>query len=125
MTVFLERLWSFRHQRFPLQDKPFVVVASGGVRPPDQAIDAVKRRMTAYRAKFLGEAAFFSTIIPCFKCGYGTVCEVGASQTVYGTEGRQSLKISKDLFKRWEDTPEVVQQLDNACQKIMTALKSQ
>jgi hypothetical protein len=81
--------------------------------------------MTAYRAKFLGEAAFFSTIIPCFKCGYGTVCEVGASQTVYGTEGRQSLKISKDLFKRWEDTPEVVQQLDNACQKIMTALKSQ
>jgi hypothetical protein len=101
------------------------VVASGGVTSPEQAIDSVKRRMTAYRAVFLSGVAYFSTIIPCFKCGYGTVCEVGSSQTVYGTEGRKNLKITKDLYKRWEDTPEVVQQLDNVCQKLMTALTSQ
>jgi multimeric flavodoxin WrbA len=125
MAVFLERLWSFRHQRFPLEGKPFVVVASGGVTYPDQAIDAVKRRMTAYRAVFLGGVAYCSTIIPCFKCGYGTVCEVGASQDIYGTQGRRNLKITKDLFKSWEDNPEVVQQFDNVCQKLMMALTSQ
>jgi len=124
MTVFLERLWALRHQRFPLEDKPFVVVASGGLDSPQQAIEAVKRRMTSYRAVFAGSVAFKSTILPCFKCGFGKVCGIGGSQTVYGEEGRKNLKITKDLFKQWEDFPETVRGIDNLCQLLKAHRKS-
>jgi len=117
MAVFLERLWSLRHQRFPLEGKPFFVVASGGVTSPEEAIEAVKRRMTAYRARFSGSVAYPSTNIPCFKCGYGTVCEVGASQKVYGEEGRKAIKITKNIFKKWEDCPEFATQVEKLCRK--------
>jgi multimeric flavodoxin WrbA len=118
MTVFLERLWAFRHQRFPLEGKPFAVVSSGGLRSPEQTIEAVKRRMAAYRAIFLGGVAYMSTILPCFKCGYGTVCEVGSSQKAYGEEGRKNLKITKDLFKRWEGSPEAIRPAKAIAEKL-------
>jgi multimeric flavodoxin WrbA len=118
MTVFLERLWALRHQRFPLEGKPFVVVASGGLTSPQQAIEAVKKRMIAYRAEFAGSVAFKSTILPCFKCGFGKTCGIGGSQTVYGEEGRKHLKITKDLFKQWEDFPETVRDMGHLCQII-------
>ena len=118
MTIFLERLWALRHQKFPLEGKPFIVVASGGLRSPLKAIESVKRWMTDYRAVFAGSVAFTSTNLPCFKCGFGKVCGIGGSQEVYGEEGRKSLKITKDLFKRWEDFPEIVRGIDNLCQII-------
>ena len=72
--------------------------------------------MIAYRAEFAGSVAFKSTIIPCFKCGFGKTCGIGGSQTVYGEEGRKNLKITKALFKQWEDFPEIVGGLDDLCQ---------
>jgi hypothetical protein len=39
-----------------------------------------------------------------------------ARTTIYGEEGRKKLKITKALFKRWEDFPEIVRDLDNLCQ---------
>jgi hypothetical protein len=74
--------------------------------------------MSAYKAVLIGDVAFKSCILPCFKCGYGTVCEIGASQYVYGEEGRKQLKITKGLFKRWEDTPEVKNQADAITAKV-------
>ena len=122
MTVFLEKLWAFRHQRFPLEGKPFVVVSSGGLRSPQRAVEAVKCRMIAYRAHFSGSIAYVSTNIPCLKCGYGTVCEVGSSQKVYGEEGRKKLKITTALFKRWEDSPETVCLAKDISKKIAGSL---
>lgn len=118
MTVFLERLWAFRHQRFPLEGKPFFVAASGGIESPERAIESVKRRMLAYQAVFSGRAAYTSTIIPCFKCGFGTVCEVGTSQYVYGEERRKNLKITPKLFKRWEDSSEAMKQVNEIVVKL-------
>ncbi len=118
MTVFLERLWAFRHQRFPLAGKPFFVAASGGIESPERAIESVKRRMLAYQAVFSGRAAYTSTIIPCFKCGFGTVCEVGTSQYVYGEERRKNLEITPKLFKRWEDSPEAMKQVNEIIVKL-------
>lgn len=126
MTVFLERLWSFWHRKFPLQGKPYAVVASGGVQSPDQAIESVKSRMDAYRAVFAGDVSFKSSILPCFTCGYGTECTIGASQKVYGEEGRKQLKMTEHSFKRWEDSPEVFEGVevikagdsDDACQAM-------
>jgi multimeric flavodoxin WrbA len=89
MAAFLERLWAFRHMRFPLEGKPFAVVSSGGLSAPDKAIEAVKLRMTAYRAEFIGSVGFVSKILPCFKCGYGLTCKVGRLYQVYGEEGQK------------------------------------
>ena len=80
--------------------------------------------MTAYGAVFVGALDFSSTIIPCFRCGFGTKCEIGAAQHVYGTEGRQNLKISQDLFKQWEDSPELIRQIEKLSQDLKAHLAS-
>ncbi|MBW2623655.1 MAG: flavodoxin family protein, partial [Deltaproteobacteria bacterium] len=118
MSIFLERLWAFRHQRFPLKGKPFFVIASGGVESPEMAIEAVKRRMLAYRAVFSGQVAYSSKIIPCLTCGYGTVCEVGASQYAYGKEKRKNLQITPELFNKWEDSAGIREDIEETALKI-------
>lgn len=121
MAVFLERLWAFRHIRFPLKEKPFAVVSVGGLGDPAKAIESVKLRMMAYRAAFIGSVGFISTILPCFTCGDGLTCKVGSLHKVYGEEGQRSLKITEDLFKRWEDSPEIRAKMDELGQ-ILAAL---
>ncbi len=118
MMVFLERLWCFRHIKFPLEGKPFAVVSSGGLGAPGKAIEAVKLRMNAYRAKFIGRVGFVSKILPCFKCGYGLTCKVGSLYKAYGEEGQKNLKITKDLFKRWEDSAETRAKIETLGQKL-------
>lgn len=118
MTTFLERLWALRHQRFPLEGKPFVVVASGGLRSPLNAIESVKKWMADYKADFAGSVAFTSTNLPCFTCGFGKVCWIGGSHEVYGEEGRKNLNITKELFKQWEDFPDIVRSVENLCHII-------
>lgn len=123
MTLFLERLWAFRHLKFPLKGKPFAVVSSGGgLNPPEKAIEAVKLRMTAYRATFIGSVWFDSSILPCFNCGYGLTCKVGRLFDVYGEAGQKSMKITKEFFKCWEDSPEVVSRIDELGYKIKSFL---
>jgi multimeric flavodoxin WrbA len=123
MTLFLERLWAFRHLKFPLKGKPFAVVTSGaGLNPPEKAIEAVKLRMTAYRATFIGSVCFDSTILPCFNCGHGLNCKVGRLFDVYGEAGQESMKITKEFFKRWEDSPTVVSRIDELGYKIASFL---
>jgi hypothetical protein len=123
MTVFLERLWGFRHQRFPLQGKPYAVVASAaGIGNPAAAINAVKSRMSAYRAVFIESVWFNSRIFPCLKCGYGLTCDVGRLYEFYGAEGQKKLKITKRLFGQWEDSTEIISKLDVLAQQIKTYL---
>jgi len=118
MAIFLERLWAFRHRKFPLEGKPFAVVSVGGLGDPEKAIDAVKLRMTAYRAAFIRSVGFISEIVPFFICGYGLTCKVGSFYKVYGEEGQKNLKISKDLFQRWEDSPETVAKIRELGEKL-------
>jgi len=118
MAIFLERLWAFRHIRFPLERKPFAVVSVGGLGDPEKAIEAVKLRMTAYRANFIGSVGFVSEIVPCFTCGYGLTCKVGSLYKVYGEEGQKNLKITKDLFQKWEDSPETVAKIKELGEKL-------
>jgi hypothetical protein len=110
--MFLERLWSFRHNRFPLEGKPFAVVSSGGFSIPEGPIEAVKKRMVAYRARCLGGVAFNSEIAPCFSYGYGLTCRVGSLWNFYGEKGIDRLRMGKALFKRWEDCMEVASQIE-------------
>jgi NAD(P)H-dependent FMN reductase len=119
MAMFLERLWSFRHNKYPLEGKAFFVVSAGGFKDPINAIEAVRKRMEAYRARFIGGVSFLSQIAPCFKCGYGLTCEVGSLLRVYGDEGLNKLRSGKNLFQRWEDSPKVVNQINALQEKIV------
>jgi len=61
---------------------------------------------------------FGSTIFPCYTCGYGHRCKVGGFFDRYGEEGIRTLKITPDLFKRWEDFPEIASGIDRLAGKI-------
>ncbi len=96
MRLFLERMWPFRHLRFPLKEKPFTVVASGfGLKGAEDSVESVKRRMTAYRASFIGSVVFASSIYPCYTCGYGKTCQVGSFYKNHGKEGQKNLKVTE------------------------------
>jgi len=121
MTIFLERLWAVRHQRFPLEGKPYVVV-SCGIDYPRNAIEGVKRRMTAYRAEFLGSVGFSSQNHPCLRCGYAYKCEVGDFYRRYGEERQKKLKIRSELFRHWEDCAETRKEIERLNKKLVKAL---
>jgi len=78
--------------------------------------------MTACRATFIGSVWFDSSILPCFNCGYGLTCKVGRLFDVYGEAGQKSMKITKEFFKCWEDSPEVVSRIDELGYKIKSFL---
>ncbi len=108
MAMFLERLWSFRHKRFPLEGKPYAVVSSGAFQVPEMTVEAVKSRMNAYRASFIGSVEYLSRNAPCYNCGYGLECTVGSLYNVYGEDGLERLECGKDLYGDWEQDAEVV-----------------
>jgi len=123
MRIFLERLWPFRHLRFPLEGKPYVVVAAGfSLEGPQHALESIKRRMNAFRAFCAGGVGFASNNFPCYSCGYGQTCDVGAFYSRYGEQGKKRLKAAGSLFKRWEDCPETASAVDELGRKLMTQL---
>lgn len=112
MTVFLERLWSLRHQRFPIEGKPFCVVSTGDrLEGAEKAIEAVRRRMALYKAAFVGGAPFESENFPCYSCGFGHRCHVGGLYRTYGEEAPQKIKAGSDRFSQWEDCPHVSEKI--------------
>jgi len=118
MTMFLERLWSLRHNRYPITGKPFAVVSSAGFRNPEAPIEVVKKRMTAYRAEYIGGVAFLSEIAPCFVCGDGLTCRVGSFWTTQGEEGHERLRAGRGLFRRWEDSSEASREVEALGRKL-------
>jgi hypothetical protein len=43
---------------------------------------------------------------------------VGSSQKVYGEEGRKNLKITTELFRSWEDSPEMIRLAKGIAKKL-------
>ena len=104
MTVFLERLWALRHQRFPIEGTPFCVISTGDrLEGAEKAIEAVRQRMSSYHATFIGAAAYESENFPCYSCGFGHSCQVGGLYRTYGEAALQKLKSGPDRFSQWED----------------------
>jgi hypothetical protein len=100
--MFLERLWSFRHNRFPLKGKSYAVVSSGGFQVPEETIESMKRRMNAYKTSFVGSVQYLSRNAPCHTWGDGLTCKVGSLYNVYGEKGLGRLRRGKDLYGDWE-----------------------
>jgi len=123
MSIFLERLWSLRHQKFPIEGKPFCVVATGDrLQGAENAVEAVKRRMVAYKAEFVGGVPFGSENFPCYSCGFGHRCTVGGLYRTYGRDGLRKLKTSDSLFTRWEDFSQITRQIEKLAENLNNTL---
>ena len=116
MSSFISRLSCFTHVVHPMQDKPLVLVLTAGFRGSERLFPRWKHDVEAQACgiKFVGDIFYESVIVPCFKCGRGSECHVGG---LWGLVGRdeerlRNFQFTKDIFNRWEDSPETVAKVD-------------
>lgn len=124
MSVFLERMWSLRHQRYPLEGRPYAVVAAGAM-PGDaeKAIESVKSRLDHLRARFVGALAFHSGNFSCYRCGYGMSCTVSGLYDLHGQEGQRRARSGGRAFSQWEESPEIASRLAALVNQLKDLLK--
>ncbi len=117
MFSFLSRIWCFHHRRNLLEGKPLLLVVTAlfeksgpnGVRRFGEAV-----RRWGDNMQHLGAIFHATEIPPCYKCGVGTQCKVGGLWGMVGhdEEKLHNFKVTPDKFKRWEDCPRTVAEVE-------------
>ncbi len=114
--AFIERFFGYRHVDIPIAGKPFVLVVGGAMR-----LDSAARQLHKVLGKFevyvLDTIRFQSKIPPCFKCGRHQECQIGGAYKMFG-ETAKELRITKEMFTRWEDDGVVAAAVDAAAEKL-------
>ena len=116
VAAFIERFFGYRHVKIPIAGKPFVAVVGGGLRL-DSAVGQFHRALGMFDVNVLDTVRFSSKTPPCFKCGRHTECEIGGAYMMFG-DATKDLKITKDMFTRWEDDSETAAAVDAAAEKL-------
>jgi multimeric flavodoxin WrbA len=119
MFNFLTRLECFHHIRIALDRKPALLV-SVGIKPYELQINEGILRFEdmvthSKQMRTLGHIYFNSGSPPCFTCGEGQQCKVGAYwKYVIGKDEEKlnSTVVSKDLVQHWEDSPEITGEIE-------------
>ena len=126
MYSFTTRLSCFSHVVHPLKDKPVLLVvvgcfADGELGAVPGFSDNVVRQSRG--ARIIGHIYHASTIPPCYKCGRGNECKVGGlwSLVDHDEERLRNFKVTRELFRRWEDCPETVARVE-AYAKVLAEL---
>jgi NAD(P)H-dependent FMN reductase len=114
--AFIERFFGYRHVDIPIAGKPFVLVVGGALRL-DSAVEQLHKVLDAFEVDVLDTVRFLSKVPPCFKCGRHRECEIGGVYMMLG-EAAKELKITQQMFTRWEDDSEVVAAVDAAAEKL-------
>lgn len=122
--TFLERLFALRHVRMLTQGKLSAVVSVGGHEAEQVAGDISHRLKSYFECNVLGSVFFNSATPPCFICGYGTSCRYGGPARWLAPEEFKNLKITPEMFQRFEDHPEVVMACETLSEKLKMALAS-
>ena len=58
-----------------------------------------------------------SQVPPCFKCGRHNECEIGGMYMMLGDAAKE-MRITPQMFSRWEDDAEVVAAVHSAAEKL-------
>jgi len=119
ISSFIERFFGYRHVDVAIEDKPFVLVVSGSRL--DGAEEHFLRALRPFRTRIVDLVRFRSRNFPCLWCQRHDECSVGGLYRDIGSAAYQ-LKITPDLFHRWEDHPETVEALDAAVEKLRGVL---
>lgn len=118
--TFLERLFPLRHVRMQTRGKPVAIMVVGGHEAEPVAKDLTYRFDSYFECNVVGSIYFNSATPPCFVCGHGATCRYGAPARWLAPEKLQDFKITPDMFKRFEDQPELMA----ACGALSDALKA-
>ncbi len=112
----IERFFGYRHVDIPIAGKPFVLVV-GGAMMLDSAVEQLHKVLGAFEVNVLDTVRFQSKVPPCFKCGRHQECEIGGAYKMFGDAAKE-LKITKQMFARWEDDGPVAAAVDAAAEKL-------
>jgi multimeric flavodoxin WrbA len=114
--AFIERFFGYRHVNIPIAGKPFVLVVGGALRL-DSAVEQLHKVLGAFDVNVLDTVRFLSKVPPCFKCGRHRECEIGGMYMMFGDAAKE-LKITQQMFTRWEDDSGVVAAVDATAEKL-------
>jgi hypothetical protein len=119
MFNFITRLECFHHAFIALRKKPAVLVSAGIKKKYLQLNEGISRfeSMVSHsdQIKPLGHVYFNSESPPCLRCGEGKNCKVGGywKYVIEKDEDKlNSIEVSTDLIQRWEDNPQIVEEID-------------
>lgn len=118
--TFLERLFPLRHIRMVTKENPVATVAVGGHEANKVAEDLTYRFSSYFECNVVGSVYFNSATPPCFVCGYGTTCRYGGPARWLAPDQFENFQITPDMFKKFEDHPEVVA----VCDALSSGLKA-
>ncbi len=124
MFSFLSRLWCLYHMKKHLRNKPVVLVVTAlHSKSEDIMIPRLKECMRNYN--ILGHVFYASNIPPCYTCGLGKVCKVGALWRVLGEdeEKLKNFRLTLDMFKRWENCPQTIAEIQKYA-KVLSQIKT-
>ena len=114
--AFIERFFGYRHVDIPIAGKPFVLVV-GGALMLDYAVEELHRVLAKFEVNVLDTVRYLSKLPPCFKCDRHTECEIGGMYKMFGDAAKQ-VRITKQMFTRWEDDSEIAAAVDAAAEKL-------
>jgi multimeric flavodoxin WrbA len=113
---FIERFFGYRHVDIPIAGKPFVTVVGGAMRL-DATVDQLHAMLSKFEVNVVDTVRFQSKVSPCFKCGRHRDCEIGGMYKMLG-EAAKEVKITPEMFTRWEDHHQVAAAVDAAAAKL-------
>ncbi|MHC4405489.1 MAG: flavodoxin family protein [Planctomycetota bacterium] len=114
--AFIERFFGYRHVDIPIAGKPFVLVV-GGALMLDSAVNQLHKVLGEFEVNVVDTVRFLSKVPPCFKCGRHRECEIGGMYMMLGDEAKE-LRVTKQMFTRWEDNSGVAAAVDAAAEKL-------
>ena len=118
MLAFISRLWGFRHVRFAIKDKPFVLILCGIGRWQDTAEEDFRKALRPYRVRIVDVVRYSSGIPPCYRCRRHQECLIGGAYRIWDDKAR-TLVITPELFCRWEDDTEAMAKVEATTEKII------
>jgi multimeric flavodoxin WrbA len=124
MLAFISRLWGYRHVNVAIKNKPFVLVLCGsGTGDPQRNTSEqdFRRALRPFRVNVLDIVKYSSRIPPCYRCGRHQECLIGGAYRIWG-DRTSTLTITPELFRRWENHPETVTNVETAIEKLRSTI---
>ena len=117
--TFLERMYPLRHRRMLTAGKVAAGIALGGGMGQETVEGEIGEFLANYmHMNYVGGFHWATQTPPCFKCGYAHECEFGMPAMLYGKENIKDFKVTPEMFRRFEDVPEVVAQAERLADAI-------
>lgn len=113
---FMERFYGYRHVDVPIAGKPFITVVSGAMQL-GPAAEQMAKMLGAFEVNLLDTVTYESKTAPCMKCGRHRECKIGGIYMMFG-EAAKDMKITKEMFAKWEDCPTTVAAVEAAAEKL-------